>query len=180
MKRCCRCRKKKLLNDFYRHRSRKDGHTPYCKKCGKELEKTWKHIDRTKRHRERYQTDPIYNLNCRMRSLILFNVKRTKTKKTTKSAIMIGLSGKDLLDYLTGGNKSIERKFLSGQLHIDHIVPVTYFNRHGLYEGAHHYTNLRFLMEKKNRMKGNTISMKDREQILKLKSVIENLDFVSD
>ncbi len=41
MKRCCHCKEKKVLDDFYRSRNRPDGHASVCKDCSKELRLEW-------------------------------------------------------------------------------------------------------------------------------------------
>lgn len=58
-KRCCRCRKKKPLDDFHRNQSKPDGRAPSCKDCRKSYHKSYytdnkdKYTDRRQAQRER-------------------------------------------------------------------------------------------------------------------------------
>lgn len=174
-KSCSKCKEEKPFTDFYRHRSRKDGRTPYCKTCAKKMEKSWKSIDKTKYRRERYHTDPVFNLEQRMRSSILFNCKRVSSKKTTKTSKIIGKTGKELLSYLTNDDEILIERFKKGELSVDHIVPVAWFNKHNLYLEAHTYKNLQLIEANENLKKSDNINISNREQI---KLLIGFLDLI--
>lgn len=56
-KKCSKCKKKKLVEEFYKNKSTKDGYHHYCKKC---------HCDDNK---NRYATNPVYRENMRFSNI---------------------------------------------------------------------------------------------------------------
>jgi len=54
MKKCCRCKEKKHLEEFYKNRSKKDGRVDYCRPCMSILDKE-KYIKRQDWVKKYYQ-----------------------------------------------------------------------------------------------------------------------------
>lgn len=87
-----------------------------------------KRVRELKRWRELYGTDAAYTLRHRMRSL--FRVSLAKRKKSGRMFDLLGYTLEDLRSHLerqfTGGMSWA--RFMSGEIHVDHIIPVSRFN----------------------------------------------------
>ncbi|MBA7549882.1 hypothetical protein ES705_42382 [subsurface metagenome] len=130
----------------------------------KELIKQW-HKDNSEKVREyrnkwmclRYKTDLKFNLNNRMAIAIGLSLKGNKAGRTWEL-----LTGYNLADLIRRLNKTIPQgytwqDFLSGELHIDHKIPISAFNftrpEHTDFKRCWALSNLRLLPAKENIIK---------------------------
>lgn len=107
-----------------------------------------------RRDRERYATDPIYNLEIRCRKRFQHALKAAKLGKTEKTQEMIGTSWDRLQLYLIttmtpGMTWDLVQK---GAIEIDHIKPIKRFNLSDPEEQKRcfHFTNLQLLWKADN------------------------------
>lgn len=98
MKTCSICKKEKDYSDFYKNKSRKDGHSVDCKLCRKDYFRKSKNvrIEYLQRNKERIkewrkintkinkEKNPLYKLQCNLRSLISKSITRQGYRKTSK------------------------------------------------------------------------------------------------
>lgn len=78
----------------------------------------------------RYRTDPRYSLNRRVLHLIHTNLKSRGSSKSQRWEALVGYSLDDLFNRLkkTMPDGYTWDDFLSGELHVEHIVPLSAFN----------------------------------------------------
>ena len=141
-KRCSTCNKIKLLKEFSKDKSRRDGYCVRCKKCKKQWRNNNKeHImeyekskivrnRKNKRERERKKTDIGFRLNRNMSAVMRKSLKGMKN----------GAPLKTFVDYDTNElKKHLESLFTEGmswdnygygkyKWNIDHIIAMYYFN----------------------------------------------------
>ena len=109
----------------------------------------------------KYKTDLKYNLNHKISSGMFNCLKRNKAGR--KWELLVGYNSADLVKRL---NKTIPegytwKDFLSGELHIDHIIPISAFNftrpEHTDFKRCWALGNLRLLPAKENLIKHNKL-----------------------
>jgi hypothetical protein len=99
-----------------------------------------------KRFVERYNTDPQFNIAIKFRRRIYMAVRNQFTVKAKKTTELLGITYQEFKEY-------IEEKFtedmswdkvLSGEIHLDHIKPVSLFDLSNINEQreAFNYKNL--------------------------------------
>jgi hypothetical protein len=104
--------------------------------------------------KKKYNTNPVYKLQCLLRSRLLSGLKSKNIRKTNSIFNLIGCSIQDCKNY-------IERQWLPGMSwenynystwHVDHIKPVNTFDLTDpeQQKQCFHYTNLRPLWAKDN------------------------------
>ena len=111
------------------------------------------------------KTDLKYNLNRKISRAIGISLKRTKSIKSNKNGrhweLLVDYTLADLIKRL---NKTMPlgytwQDYLSGELHIDHIIPVSAFNftkpEHTDFKRCWALSNLRLLPVKENLIKYN-------------------------
>lgn len=171
MKTCSVCKKEKTYLDFYKNKSRKDGYSVDCKLCRKEYYFKSKNvrIEYFKKNKERIkewrkintkinkQKNPLYKLQCNLRSLISKSITRQGYRKTSKSKQILGCEYIEL-------KKHLESKFTEGmnwdnygKWHIDHIYPSSLAETEEEIIRLNNYTNLQPLWAEDNIRKGNKI-----------------------
>jgi hypothetical protein len=171
MKICSICKKEKDYSEFYKNKSKKDGYTFDCKLCRKEyfcksknireqyLEKNKLRIKEWRKNNTKFnkEKNPLYKLQCNLRSLISKSISRQGYKKKSKSQKIIGCSFTELKSY-------IENKFTEGMTwenygkwHIDHIYPSSLAKSEEEMIRLNHYTNFQPLWAEDNIRKGNKI-----------------------
>jgi len=128
----------------------------------RKIAKEWAKENRVagmKRFVERYSSDPQFNIAIKFRRRIYMAIRNQFTIKAKTTIELLGTTYAGLKEY-------IERKFidgmcwdkvLSGEIHLDHIKPVSLFNLEDPEEQkkAFHYTNLQPLWVKDNLEKHN-------------------------
>lgn len=158
-KRCNNCKLEKPISSFGKNKSRKDGHSQFCKDCIKAIDQKYRPRQMGWR--------ATYSRNLRKSSnsfRIADNLRRrvnsalhgkSKSSSTTK---LLGCSIESLLDYL-------KERFVDGMeienygevWEIDHIVPCAKFDLSVPQEqlSCFHYTNLQPLFINDNRKKSS-------------------------
>jgi hypothetical protein len=157
MKKCAKCGIEKNEEEFYKHKSHKDGLFSICKSCQKEYYKnnhekakeyqkeyyknnSEKHKETTKQWRknnknkiqayntEKYHSDPQFNIALRLRSRLGIALRAQGANKAGRTEELVGLPFEELKKY-------IESLFIDGMTwenrklwHIDHIKPVSSFD----------------------------------------------------
>lgn len=171
MKTCSICKKEKDYSDFYKNKSRKDGHSVDCKLCRKDYFCKSKNvrIEYLQRNKERIkewrknntkinkEKNPLYKLQCNLRSLISKSITRQGYRKTSKSKKILGCEYIELKEHL-------ESKFTEGmswrnygKWHIDHIIPLASAKTEEEMHCLFHYTNLQPLWASDNFKKSDKI-----------------------
>lgn len=81
-----------------------------------------------KYERERWRTDPVYKIKCRLRWFLRMGVKGRH--KAGRAEELLGCSVPDFRIYLESrfAPGMTREAFLSGEIHIDHIVPLALFD----------------------------------------------------
>lgn len=114
------------------------------------------------RNRERRRTDPKYSMLCRIRAR-LSTMKRGKASKRTEQ--LLGYTMQELKEHI---QRQFTRgmtwgKFMAGEIHIDHIVPVAAFNITSLdcedFKRCWALSNLRPMWAEDNLAKGARLEM---------------------
>jgi len=115
-----------------------------------------------KRRKIKRETDLKYNINNRMRAIIGKSLKGNKKGRHWEK--LVGYNLKDLIKRL---QKTIPKgftwnNFLGGDLHIDHIIPISAFNfdspKQIDFKRCWALKNLRLLPAKENRVKYNKLN----------------------
>ncbi|MBA7586851.1 hypothetical protein ES708_28857 [subsurface metagenome] len=122
----------------------------------KEMKKYHNHWERIKD-----RTDLNFKLKKKMRTSIWYSLKKNKGNKTWRS--LVGYTLNDLIKRL---NETMPvgytwKDYLSGELHIDHIIPIDAFNftrpEHTDFKKCWALSNLRLLLAKENLIKSNRL-----------------------
>ncbi len=176
-KKCKRCGEVKPLDNFYKQPSTKDRLGSWCKSCFCEYNKQkprnyqeeYRKRDREKlraswrkTEKRRIQNDASYALSHRMRTLIYQVLRGKKRNRSWKE--LVGYTLNDLTLHLE--SKFTEgmtwKKFRSGEIHIDHIIPIDFFQYSSPEEVEFKMCwgleNLQPLWAKDNRIKSNKLS----------------------
>jgi hypothetical protein len=176
---CSKCGVEKPVEEFYICRREKSGRQCRCKVCTKENnaeavnESKKRYVERNReavrdskrRHvennreeireykkiydRERRHSDPIYALKHRLRSLTRKAFTSLNVMKSSKTMVLLGCSGADLL--AMWGVDIIPEGF-----HIDHIVPLSQAITEEELKTLCHYSNLRIIPAEENLSKSDS------------------------
>lgn len=183
MQQCSKCKKFKQLNEFAKRKDTKSGFRKDCKVCCKARFMEWYENNsenviakaykwaKTNSHRRteinnkyatrRRRTDESFLLSCRLRNRVRESLKNVGSSKSTSTAQIVGLSGKELLNYLWDKfeiNYGLPRNLIGlSQVHIDHIIPLASVKTEEQILKLNHYTNLQFLLIEDNLSKGARI-----------------------
>ena len=154
---CSDCHEHKPMTNeyFYKSKNADCGFKSQCKPCSSEAKRKWLLTDHAKSlvantrkrnietsrsyaksraekrnnaERDRKRTDPNFALRCRMRVLMHMTLRQTKNGRKWQD--LVGYSIQSLKDHIEkqfndGMNWD---RFLAGDVHIDHIIPVSAFN----------------------------------------------------
>jgi len=157
LKKCTECKERKPANKkYYHHHNRNaDGYSSICKTCNKEKHKQWRNTERgrilikeerkrnietLKKYRERtksarreaenirQKTDPSFALKNRVRILMYITLRKVKNGRKWQG--LVGYSIEKLKRHLERNFKEgmTWEKFMAGEIHIDHVIPVSAFN----------------------------------------------------
>jgi hypothetical protein len=122
------------------------------------------------RYNNRIKTDPVFYLKENVRKNIQASIK--EGGKSGKTNELVGLSGKDLLDYLGTLFWPGMTKDNRGNMkwHLDHVVPIESFDKSdpNWQFKAFHWTNLQPLWADDNLRKSNRLDWSPSESIHKL------------
>jgi len=166
-----RRRNKVKLNEYHRNYNRRHPEKPKSYKRRfdrrhpgrqRRLKLAWERKNRkllVQRLRQRRQTDPHFNILCRLRKRLRAAIKAQNALKRGDFRLLVGCSREKLIHH-------IESLFLPGmswgnrsRWHIDHIDPCVSFDLSKLSEQrkCFHYSNLQPLWRKANQKKGKKI-----------------------
>ena len=110
------------------------------------------------RVRDRYTTDPLYALKCRLRCRVYSALKRKGFRKNTKTAIMLGCTYEDFKAYTEARLPlGMTWELFLTQGHLDHIVPLDAADTEEDVYALNHYTNLRPMWGPENLAKSDTL-----------------------
>ena len=187
MKVCGKCKIGKETKHFYKNRSKNDGFQNYCKDCtkksnrdsfkkhkGKRMKKSseWQRSERGKKYRrelsrQKYKNNPVYNLQCRLRSRLRDCLFRQTTTATTSN--LIGCTWDQLKVH-------IEKQFCDGMTwenmgkwHIDHKIPCRAFKEDEpeIQKIVFWYQNLQPLWGPDNMFKASTYREPDKKELVR-------------
>lgn len=116
-------------------------------------------------HYKKYKNDPIFNLIHRQKSILYRTLKSFNKIKTDRTLKYLGCTKQQLKQYIESQfteNMSWEG-VLSGDIQIDHKIPIAYFKKIGQIEKAFHYKNLQPLWKSVNRIKSSYIIIENGE-----------------
>ena len=113
----------------------------------------------SKRHINKYRTDPIYRLrhNQRKRISIAFERVNKKHHKSMKSMRLIGCTQEELVQHIEAQfQKGMSWNNYGSKWHVDHIIPISWFDLSSemCQKIAFGYKNLQPLWKKENLLKG--------------------------
>lgn len=113
------------------------------------------------RMRERFKNDPIYSLSTKLRNRLRFFLRRERYLKDKSSVEVFGLDYESIKKYIERKftKEMTWDKFLNGEVHIDHIIPVSSAKTLDEVYKLNHYTNLQPLLAKDNLAKGCKMPM---------------------
>lgn len=108
--------------------------------------------------RQRYFTDPQWNMNMKLRRRVDRVLRQRKISKSTKTMELLGCTYVEFNIYIESRftpNMSWD-KILSGEIHLDHIRPCASFDLTDIEQQkvCFHYSNLQPLWAKDNLSKG--------------------------
>ncbi len=183
MKICAKCKLSKQLEEFGQNRRTKDGKNCYCKPCAiiqcKESrsnpevrkrgnERTSRYYQKNKdkrnaynleRHHKRMATDPLYVLKKRYRNRTRKLFRYINRTKEQSSIPYLGCDFSFFKEYFE--SKFTEgmswEKVLTGEIHIDHIVPISTAKDEEDIKRLSHYSNLQPLWAIDNLKKANKV-----------------------
>jgi len=120
-------------------------------------------------HHDKYKNDPYYKVKLRMRGLIKRSFTDLNIKKNISSVSLLGYSYKTLIEHLNKGLFNVNDYLVRGDLHIDHIIPMSYFVRLSKYKKdtpiediikkANSLENLRIISRSDNLSKADKVCM---------------------
>ena len=105
-------------------------------------------------YRIRRETDPIFNLSCKIRSLISVTIRNQGYKKNTKTYNILKCEFNFFMQWING-IASNGYKYGIGDLHLDHVVPISLAETENELLLLSHYSNYQLLTADKNLEKSN-------------------------
>lgn len=130
------------------------------KKYRQNLAKQENHMQHVRDHeRNRYHTDVLYNFKKKLRSRLKSALKSKKWLKNNGLVQYLGCSIEELKkNFIIKFTEGMSwDKFLNGEIHIDHIIPLDSCKTEEEMYKLCHFSNLQPLWAKDNIMKSNKI-----------------------
>jgi len=171
VKTCTKCLLSKDIDQFYKRKAYKDGHSTWCMSCALTYGKAYKkprlqerlEKQRTWRKTTNYCRDYLSNPSNK-----LAHTLRVRINDILKERIKVGSAVNDLGCSIDMLKQHLESKFQLGMTwenhsvdgwHVDHIVPLSKFDLtiKEEFQKACHYTNLQPLWAKDNLVKYNNV-----------------------
>lgn len=171
-KKCNKCNNIKLITEFYKDKSKKDGHETICKTCILAKKKIYYQENKDKRHeyeRKRYHE----NEEVRIKKLLRRRFSMALTSKGVKKCkSIIELSGceldflKNWIEYqykILTKKEIIDWKDFKENYHMDHIIPCDSFDLSNIEEQkkCFYWKNIQILTKEDNLKKSNLIISKE-------------------
>jgi len=160
-KTCSCCNTIKPAIDFYSDKSSKDGMSYHCAECVKERTKRILSTDEgkttSKNSYSKRMSEPLYASKIRIRKSISSIFVRNKLKKKSKTYEILNcdyIHFKEYIENLFSGDMSWDN---FGDIHLDHIIPISMANDESEIIRLNHYTNLQPLWKIDNLEKNNKI-----------------------
>jgi hypothetical protein len=113
------------------------------------------HINQYKK--ERYHSDPLYNLMCKLRSRTTNAFKAKGWKKDSSTQKMLGCDWETLKIHMESQFKDGMSWDNKGEWHDDHIIPLDCARDEEEMKKLCHYTNLRPMWGPENQSKSNKV-----------------------
>jgi hypothetical protein len=141
---------------------------------------------RTKQYqKQRRKTDPIFKLSHNTRSLISNSLKNKGYSKKTNAHKILGLEYEDFYTWLST-EASNGLNFDADDVHIDHVIPVSFAKTEEQVLALNHYSNLQLLTSEENLNKKNTyIKQSNLDRVMKhhpdysmLTKILLNYDYL--
>lgn len=179
----CRC---KVCVKDYRKRNKERTQANYRIRYYTDVEKTRE--ERNKKRRKRmenpnrrealnkwvreYRKQPHIKVALSLRSRIKEALKKSSTKKTTKTANLLGCTTEFLIKHLNDNCRNLD--VYEENTHIDHIIPVSYFDLQDELEQkvCFNWRNLQLLLSSENIAKGASLPDNVEKLYLGLKNKV--------
>ncbi len=164
LKLCIDCLMEKPIGQFHRKRSAKDGHTPYCRKCGNARSAEWqrKNAERTAPRRLAWrQKSPRNVLSISIRGCLLRRPTENPATLDDLVAIFNKQNGKCALSGVT--LTWAQGKILATSMTLDRINP----------EEGYSANNIRLLAHAVNSFRGR---MSDSEMLSMARAIVTHTD----
>ena len=172
LKKCTKCNELKILDEFHNNKRTKDGKAFQCIVCitknvrdkraiivKQNLEYNERNKDAQKEYekglmKNRIKTDPFLRFRQRVRSTVSMSLKSQGYNKDTNTFNIIKCEYDFLIKWLNG-IASNGYTFGIGDLHIDHVIPISLSKTKDEAIILSHYSNLQLLTADENLTKGN-------------------------
>lgn len=163
----CKCHiRPKTKANFHLDRTKKDGFAGKCKSCRLSNKENWYGRQRIYQ-KEKYHSDKQFNISTKIRQRIKGCLRTNNIPKSNSTRNLLGCSWDEFKSW-------IESKFTkgmnwglieSGDIHIDHIIPINFFNLTNNIElsRAFHFTNTCPMWASDNLKKGDKILINGKE-----------------
>jgi len=141
------------------------------KKLAYSRDNSYKYRDSSRdKQKERYYNDPQFRFVLNLKNSVRKAIKKHNKSKGSKTVEILGCDYEFFKIYFEGlfyGSMTWEH-FLSGDIHIDHIIPVSSFDLTMKEQQLQcfHYSNLQPLWAKENLSKSNSYEEQDKESYI--------------
>ena len=183
LKKCTKCGEVKSLDDFCNAKHGKNGKASRCKDCDKEYYKnnrekliknakaySFKNKEKIVEYRKDYfqknkdelwrklkikiNSDSILKLSYNIRHLICVSIRRQGYTKNTKTFNILKCDYDFFMQWLNG-LASNGHTYGIGELHLDHVIPISLAQTEDELYLLNHYSNFQLLSADENQSKGN-------------------------
>ena len=135
--------------------------------------------------KQRRKTDPILRLSFYTRNSIYNSLKRKGYSKNTNTYKILGLEYEDFYKWLNT-EASNGLNFDADDVHVDHVIPVSFAKTEEQVLALNHYSNLQLLTSEENLNKKNTyIKQSNLDRVMKyhpnysmLTKILLNYDYL--
>jgi hypothetical protein len=135
--------------------------------------------------KQRRKTDPIFRLTLNTRSLIRTSLSNKGYSKNTNTHKILGLEYEDFYTWLST-EASNGLNFDADDVHVDHVIPVSFAKTEEQVLSLNHYSNLQLLTSEENLNKHNTyIKQSNLDRVMKhhpdysmLTKILLNYDYL--
>lgn len=166
-KQCSKCNELKLLNQFSKNKSFKDGFEYWCKSCKTEYRNNkaykykykfdWKKYIQTqqKSRKKLLETNHLFKASCITRTVICNAFKRGGWDKKSKTQNILGCNFETFKNHIQKQFQPGMNWGNHGKWHFDHIIPISSATNEEEFVKLNHYTNFQPLWGIDNLKKSN-------------------------